>query len=213
MDKDRWVELVFGGVIAAATICNVYVVSNQWSVMDRQLNEAANQRKVTEAQLRANLRREKPALTPFADGQRINLKEGDNFIGWHVNPQWTNIGSTDAKEVTSYWDIKVLPLTTETNGKINVECPRPEKPDRRILPSVLARDELLTELSKPLMLEDARMAAGAKPTHIIFIFGHMQYRDIFDDKREHRRDWCLIAMPNDLNSGTFSFLRARDEVD
>jgi hypothetical protein len=210
---DRWIELFFAFAVMCATFVYVYISSSQLTAMSGQLNEAKRQRLSMEAQLRANLRRERPSLQPIGENDKL-IGKGERILGWNINPKWVNVGATDARNVVSWWDLKVLPLPAITDEtRVLGECPYATRPNGKIISSIVPKDGDILEMAKVLRIKDAQDAYGSGAISYIYIFGRLEYTDIFNPDKIHFFDWCVLASPNDLPSGTFSFFKIREETD
>jgi hypothetical protein len=215
MDGKHWLEYAtaaFALVAAIGSISAGVVGYFQWSVMGGQLSEMKAQRLLTIAQLRANLRRERPTMHPIGDkGQWIS--PGEIIAGWEINPAWTNAGSTDAINVISWWKLSIIPAPTISGGVTPVDCPVPPKPYLKLAPSVVPPNGPLVEQAQILSLSDAQRASGPNPSKVIEFAGRAEYNDTIPNTSLHYDNWCLIVVPHDLASSNFSFFRALEEVD
>jgi hypothetical protein len=209
----HWVEIFLTLGLVFVGVCQLVVYAHQAGVMRGQLDEMKSQRLLTIAQLRANLRRERPIFHPIGDkGQWIGA--GEVLSGWEINPGWTNTGSTDAINVLSWWKLTITSRSAPTpNVAINVDCPIPPKPYPKIAPSIVQPGGPLLEQAQILSISDARKASDPDPSEVITLAGHLEYNDIFPGTLPHHFGWCLIALPHDISSSNFSLPRAVEEGD
>lgn len=205
----QWWELQKAG---AQTDSSIAQLKRQADAIDGQLDEMKSQRLLTVTQLRANLRREHPDLHPIGEGGKP-IGIGETLLGWEVNPWWTNTGSTDAINTVSWWKLSVMPFPPAVQGRVNLDCAMPPRPSEKIAPSIVQRENKLIELAQILSTDDAIKASGPNPTEIIELAGHIEYNDVFPGTTLHHFDWCVIAIPHDIQRSDFSFLRSREEVD
>ncbi len=185
--------------------------AGQVDLMQGQLNEMKSQRLFNIAQTRAVLRRTNPVMHPAG----IDLgKPTQKLLGWNVNPIWMNVGTTDAREVRGWWDIVVTPTPPLIDNKITAKCPTLKTPPILPEPSVVQKAGGITELAKFLSINDVMQAANQQPTVLIYILGHIEYTDIYyPETHLHHFDWCVMALPNDIEKNAFSFLSVYEKSD
>jgi hypothetical protein len=207
----------FTGVLATVAILQLWAIfSTDTATHDLakaavgQLAEMKAQRVFTMIQLRANLRREKLATNPVgANGQLIG--HGERLYGWDVNPWWTNVGGTDAKNVISWWEIKIFPFTVSPDAK-PPSCPRAARP-MEPTPVLVQSQGRLIQVNKRLLIEDAQKAMKGDVSQLIYIYGRIEYNDAFPNTPLHYLDWCVNVTPDDISKNIFSFGRLREESD
>ncbi|MBI3704005.1 MAG: hypothetical protein HY244_09195 [Rhizobiales bacterium] len=204
-------------IIALATIATVGVTihhaeifNQQLTAMRGQLAEMKNQRLMTVAQLRANIRREQPNVRAIGEGGKL-IVAGEKITGWIISPAWTNAGGTDAKDYRGWFDIKAFDVRPgQTNVQATDCLPIPE-PNPLPPAGTFQYGATFLQAAQTLAIEDAVKAQVG--TKYIFMRGHIQYRDIFPDTLLHYADWCVAIIPNDLERSLFSFLSLRENTD
>jgi hypothetical protein len=194
--------------LAKASISQTNVAQGQLTAMQGQLEELKAQRLNTVAQLRANIRRERPAVHPTGEDGKL-VGPGEKLAGWQVNPNWTNVGSTNAREVRTKFEIMVsdVPVGTQIGP---ADCPVAAFTDPPPLPTVIRPGGPFIELSKFLSLQDALRAKNERT--IILVYGILEYKDVFSEEMHHA-DWCVAMIPNDIPRSVFSFLIMREIAD
>jgi hypothetical protein len=149
----QWIDRHDGIVTAAATVaiaCLTWSLAQdssrqaetakaQFKVMKGQLDEMKNQRLLTVAQLSANLRRENISMQPIGENGKI-IGDGERINGWNVNPVWTNVGSTDARNVSNWFEISIQARPAPVNGNISVDCPKFSAPEKLSREAIVARE-------------------------------------------------------------------------
>src|SRR5271154_4155800 len=89
-----------------------------------QAPAALNQASAAEKQasiLRGNMRRDGIVPRPFGENGKL-IGVGEKLLGWNINPIWTNVGGTDARNFIGWWEIKVVTIT-EVEKPITPKCP------------------------------------------------------------------------------------------
>jgi hypothetical protein len=124
-----------------------------------------------------------------------------------------NVGSTDAKNVVSWWTLSVRPRTVDSGGHVSIYCSIPPKPFPQIVASVLQPRNPLIEQAQRLSIEDAQKASGASSTEVIEMVGHIEYNDIFPNTPLHHFDWCIVADPHDVTKNEFSFFIIKEKIE
>jgi hypothetical protein len=199
----------------AAATAQVYVYIRQASIMDGQLTvmrdtlgEMSKQRLLTIAQMRANLRREDPEITPMNE-RSTPAVQGEKADSWQISPRWTDAGSTNAQEYLGWFDVQAF--DRRPNQMLDAkDCPAiptpPDLPDGTVIPP----GHKFPQLAQKLSAQDAFAAVnGGK---YILMRGHIQYRDIFQDTSLHYENWCVVIIPNDAQRSIFSFPLLRDSA-
>jgi hypothetical protein len=171
-------------------------IGGQLTAMRGQLDEMKTQRLVTTAQLRANLRRETPSITPLGEGGQL-FAAGDNLTGWEIRPVWTNVGSTSARDFRGWVEMQTF---TFSIGKKNGpdDCPIPVAPDPLPQGTVIAQGGSVQTFGKTLSVIDAMKAKDKSATTAIFMYGHVEYRDMLDvrdalGREQGREDMAVLA--------------------
>ncbi|MGJ5069621.1 hypothetical protein [Bradyrhizobium oligotrophicum] len=179
-------------------------ISGQLNVMKSQLEEMKAQRLVTIAQLRANLRREQLAIRPITPRDIVgDLAADDNTIYWEISSHWTNVGSTDAKRVIGWWEMKSFDNGINGHFGIMKSCPEIKtiKPTPPYNGVTIEKDKDVYQFPKTLSLADATRALQGQ-TYIL-AWGQTYYNDVFT-KAVHYHNWCVRLLPNDLKKSIFS---------
>lgn len=200
-------------VIAFFTVAMVGVGTLQWNTLHHtdnsiaaQLQEMKQQRLFTIAQLRANLKRD---IVLHPRNEEGRLIAAGLPATWDVNPTWQNTGGSDARNFRSWWALKSLPMPPAQDGRVTVDCPHPDTTEK-VNPTIITPGATRTLIAKSLGLPDAR-AAAARQT-LIFISVRAEYQDIFyPESPAHFSEWCVMALPNDLEAGEISFPTVREE--
>jgi hypothetical protein len=145
-------------------------------VTQDQLTEMKNQRLMTIAQLRANLRREQPSVTPVGEGGKL-IGAGEKLLGWEINPRWTNAGSTNAEGYLGWFDILIMDRKPGQQIGNPDDCPALPKPDD--LPEgaagTVSPGHQFSQVSRRLNIDDA--TASLNGTKFVLIRGHIEYKD------------------------------------
>lgn len=113
--------------LAAAALKQAEAANKQVTAMQGQLAEIKNQRLLTIAQMRANLRRDNPTITAVGEGHKF-IGVGEKLIGWEISPNWKNAGSTDAKNFLGWFDIRAFDVKPPKTVGI-ADCPTPTPPN------------------------------------------------------------------------------------
>jgi hypothetical protein len=181
--------------------------------MDAQIAEMKAQRLLTVAQLRANMRRDAITIQPLDERGKI-IEPGTTMpAAWNISPHWTNVGGTEARNYKGWFDIIIGPVAPVINNRYVPKCPNLTVPDPLLHPrTVVGRDGGTTHLAKQLKKEDALKAIEPRPTAFIYIVGHIEYADIFPDSSPHHNDWCVVALPVDIEKSIFSFVNIAEET-
>jgi hypothetical protein len=180
----NWTEkftLAFAAVAAIGSFGAAIDGYLQWDIMGRQLTEATNQRLLTIAQIRANLRREDPLITPIGTNNQL-IGAGEQIAGWQVSPQWTNSGSTKAIDFFGWFQIfpfRHLPPHKLTGG----DCPALESPKELPFPAIVQPSKPFKQFAERLDVQDAVAAHDGKG--YILMVGHIEYRDSLPETSPH----------------------------
>jgi len=167
-----------------------FSMSAQQAIMQRQLDQSVTQNNFTKIQLRPNLRQLDASITPFNEAGKLK--------GWYISPRWINSGNTEAINLRSAFYKRGYPPWDHKS----TNCP-PEKYDLSV-PMTVTAGSSFTELAAFIPVEEA-IEANENRTAIV-MGGRIEYSDIFGSNQVHRQTWCVIAIPNDLESGKFSFI-------
>ena len=196
-------SIIFGTCVA---LIAVYIShrdsSDQIVALSGQLEEMKNQRLLTIAQQRANLRREQPLITPIAEGGK-DATSGAKVIGWDFSPAWKNISSTIAKDFRGWFDIRTFNDDVDTEKYPGVgNCPPFENNEQWQEGIIVQPGGGKTLVAKFLPVRDAIKAMSGKKYTLMW--GHIEYRDIFPDSPLHHEDWCVDVILNDLATNSWS---------
>jgi hypothetical protein len=184
--------------LANAALNQANAAGKQVTVMQGQLDAMREQTITTRAQIRANMAR-LPIVT------RPHMENG-KLVGWDVNPQWQNSGTTDARGYQNWFNIDFV----EGPGKWGAsDCPKPLDPYPPAPPIVIQGGRSLTELAQRMTIDDVSKVQAHQGA--IFIVGHAQYRDIFPDDPLRQYDWCVFVDPSDPANNLFSFVSFRED--
>lgn len=193
-------------VIGIFTGVLVFVGSLQWCAIRGQLNEMTAARKTTIAQIRANLRREVPQITPWTSDDKP-ADAGKSIAYWKISPTWTNSGSTDAIEYRGWFDI--IPINHLPGHFLtDTDCPTPQPPNPPHVGTIVHAGANQAQLAKKLSVEDIAMAKQEKG--YILMVGHIEYSDVFPDTPRHFNDWCELIIPTDPQTNLWSMPILRD---
>jgi hypothetical protein len=167
-----------------------------------QLEEMRGQRLLTIAQLRANLSREDPSVNAYGEDDKI-AHVGDKIAGFAISPVWRNVGSTNAKDVRSWFELKVFDIPSSVPKKLSgADCPPLVPPDPLPQPTVMPQGGGIVQLAKRLSLQEINRIG--KDAYAL-MWGHVEYRDEFPDTPLHFDDWCVGIDPSDVRGARFSF--------
>ena len=210
-----WARASALGLWAAAAVgLTAVVVSShdsrlQYHTMMGQLGEMKAQRLVTTAQMRANLRRERPQLLPIGNGGKL-IGVGEKMTDIAVSPNWTNVGSTNAQDYRGWFDLQVHDLQPKQIVTAS-DCPPIGEPRALSEGTVVEPGRNILQAAQKFSVQDAIQARD--DNKYILMRGHIQYRDIFPDTPAHHDDWCVVIVPNNLEKMEFSFPIVREKAD
>jgi hypothetical protein len=168
------------------------------ATMEGQLAETKNRSDEMRSLIQANLKR---------DQFVVKVAQRDNkIIAWEVNPMWKNVGGTDARDVYSWWNIRLF----EPDMPPDFDSARlPVADTHPTSTSTIGPGGGFFQEAGYLSLADAQKA---EVTGKIYAWGYVEYRDIFSETMHHRR-WVVWVVPNDISQSKFSFINKRDQSD
>jgi hypothetical protein len=213
----RWKIAEVLGLWAAAAVGVGAVVRSddnakeQDGIMQGQLDEMREQRDFSIAQTRARFRREPIAFQPI-DANGLPVTAGGQIMGWAFNPRWFNVGSTAARNFSSWSSFAPAPLTIK-DGRRDWQCPATPKVDFPRSGSIVEKDGTIIEQVIRVPEKILERTYGPNPDLAVYIAGRIQYNDIFPDTPLHYFEWCVVATPADLKTGNFSFNRLYERED
>jgi hypothetical protein len=188
----QWREMNSGGVdthaLAEAAKAEAEAMSGQWS-------EMKTQQIITIAQLRANIRMDNMQVQPLHN-------ETGNLVGYVIGPSWRNSGSTDAINFVSWFDVKIGSKDA-SRAVTKDDCLSIPYTGKYSDPIIFQAGIGVSAMAKNIMLEDVKDASNG--TKFITIYGHIDYRNIFQDTKLYSIDWCEYIIPNDINQSKLSF--------
>jgi hypothetical protein len=190
---------ITANVIAkGAAAAQVAEMAKQSATMQGQLDQMKAQLLITKTTISAHI----IPLPVLPVAHSVHVENGI-VTGWNINPQFINAGGTDAHDYRAWWDMDVSPGPFPHEGV----CPTHSYSDARP-PMTIGPGLPLTLVAKILSLDEGTRAKDGKV--VIYISGHMEYRDIFPDTPMHYYNWCsTIAVPNDIETNTFSFINVK----
>jgi hypothetical protein len=195
--------------LVAVAAAQFYTGEGQLRVTQGQLDEMRNQRLATTAQMRANLRRENPTMTPIGEGGKM-IGPAENLAGWEVSPNWKNVGSTNAQDFLGWFDIRAFDPSPGQRVTA-ADCPQLLEPSPSPGRLIVVPGIGVSHLAKPLRIGD--VVKAKEGTKYILMWGHIEYKDIFPDTPVHHDDWCVAVIPNDLQRSVFSLPILRETID
>ena len=201
---------LFTIILVVVNVATAVVFWRQLNVMQGQLDEAKSATLISESQLRANLRHDATKLTPVSQDGRPNNATNRVLAAWSVNPVWTNVGGTSALDYRGWFDIKIAAPHPGTPVSA-ADCPKPTPPEPLQEATSISPGGSTTHLAKIILLNDVMKARDNQVN--ILLYGHVEYRDIFEGTRMHHEDWCIAVLPNDPDNSVFSFLNLIEKTD
>jgi hypothetical protein len=200
------IALCIAGIVAVVAGLQWCAMHGQQQLMQGQLDEMVKARQATNAQIRAEINREGPFITPYRSDGKPTAKDSPDVAGWYVNPGWKNIGSTDAENFDSSFDFKHF-LRGEDSKELKsakAHCPQPIalNPDATTAITV-HHGEGKTELARQLPIENAQQAERGDA--FIIIVTNAVYREIFPNTPIHHLYACVLMAVSDTKRGVVSF--------
>jgi hypothetical protein len=131
-----------------------------------------------------------------------------------VNPQFKNVGGTDARGFTGWFDLEVVhlnrPMTADE--RIRLPCPPYSPPTLHSdTGGVITPGTYGKLLAKKLTFQQAYDASQPTAEYVIFFYGLAKYTDIFGGP--HHYQWCDLEFPNDIQKSQFSHFDRGRSVD
>ena len=205
----EWLQFGVSVVLAVIAIGALRVYNSQLHAMRSQLAEMTAARKTSIAQIRANLRREPPQITPWTS-DNSPAGTGKPIAYWAISPKWTDGGSTDAIDYRGWFD--VIPVHHLPGHLLTgADCPAPQVPMPPAASIVVQAGREIAQFGKKLSSDDVAMAKSEKG--YILMVGHVEYRDIFfPDTPIHSDDWCVAIIPNDPATNLWSLPTLKEVV-
>jgi hypothetical protein len=161
--RDLDAVAVFTFVLAVVSVLQWRALISTDDATHKLADAALKQAKSLEIQvgaLRANLRREQIQFQPIGEDQKI-VGSGEQLFGWNVNPIWSNVGATDARNFISWWELTPVQRVTPVKPS---DCPTPTDQRGHAVPSIVSPGQQKIEQAKILPIGDA-IKAGPKRLH------------------------------------------------
>jgi hypothetical protein len=207
--SDRWMIGLTGAIVATGII-SAFIFAGQLSIMNGQLSEMKSsglqEDRLVEANGRFATAVEQQALALRGNMRYNGLTIQSNSWGWWINPTWSNVGGTDAKNYIGWWT--TIPEPRNPSVQIDqyptLPCPSVLQPIARPHGIVVQPGGGQQQISRAISVRELAKSTGQNAQEILYAVGHIEYNDIFPGTITHTVEWCVIISPEDIAKGVAS---------